>query len=61
MPRRLSTSGRRPEGAKNREADLQTAKSEVQIAYNLISKSGKDEENIIGKVIELGKKLGLSL
>ncbi|MDM8007630.1 MAG: tetratricopeptide repeat protein [Phycisphaerae bacterium] len=49
------------DGAKSREADLDAAKTEVQRAYELISKNGKDPENIIGKVIELGGKLGLSL
>lgn len=49
------------DGAKSREADLEAAKTEVQRAYELIVKNGKDPENIIGKVIELGGKLGLSL
>ncbi len=49
------------DGSKSREADLETSKTEVQRAYELIINSGKDPENVIGKVIELGGKLGLSL
>lgn len=49
------------EGAKDPDGDRESARTEVQKAHGLIRQTGKDPDKIIDDVIELGRKLNLTL